>query len=61
MLVHTPDYYELLEGYDLHQTKKDDLIHILVRWAESFIDRAFGVDPVQHAQSFNTLAASQDS
>ncbi|WP_346894784.1 hypothetical protein [uncultured Roseibium sp.] len=37
-----------VEGFDLPEDKKIDLIHTVWRIAESFVDRAFGDDPVQH-------------
>jgi len=61
MMSHTADYRNFLEGFDMHETQKDDLIHILIRWAESFIDRALGLDSAQQATTYNQLAASQDS
>ena len=65
MQSHIADYRVYLEGFDIHDSQKDDLIHTLFRWADSFIDRAFGEDSVQVAQTYNKLAmpknAGQDS
>lgn len=61
MMSHTADYRDYLEGFDIHETQKDDLIHILLRWAESFIDRAFGLDSAQQAQTYSQLIHSPDS
>lgn len=61
MQSHIADYRVYLEGFDIHDSQKDDLIHILFRWAESFIDRAFGEDSVQVAQIYNQLAASKNA
>jgi len=61
MMSHDTTYNELLEGYGIHETEWADLIHILRGWAESFIDRALGLDSAQHAQSYSQLTHSPDS
>lgn len=48
----TPDlqkYRPLVEEFDLTDAEKDELIHTVWQIMESFVDRAFGVDPTQQA------------
>lgn len=43
------DYWADLDGYDLSDEEKRQLIHTLWTMMESFVDSAFGVHPVQQA------------
>lgn len=43
------DYWTDLDGYDLSDDEKRQLIHTLWTMMESFVDSAFGVHPVQQA------------
>jgi len=43
------DYWADLDGYDLTDAEKSQLIHTLWAMMESFVDSAFGVHPVQQA------------
>lgn len=61
MIAHTLSLDSLKETYPMHESKWDDLIHILTKVAESFIDRALGIDPTQQAQAAHALSASKDS
>lgn len=40
-------YREHVEHFDLTETQKSELIHIVHRMMESFVGRAFGDDPAQ--------------
>lgn len=49
-------YRRYLDQFDIDEDKKIGLIHTMWNMMESFVDRAFGDDPVQHsAQSNNTV------
>jgi hypothetical protein len=43
------DYWADLDGYELSDEEKRQLIHTLWTMMESFVDSAFGVHPVQQA------------
>lgn len=47
MTVDVEKYRCHLQTLDLTQDRKDELIHIVYRIVESFVDRAFGIHPVQ--------------
>lgn len=47
MTVDVEKYRVHLQSLDLTQDRKDELIHIVYRIVESFVDRAFGIHPVQ--------------
>lgn len=40
-------YWPYLDGYDLSDSEKRELIHTLWSMMESFVDSAFGTHPVQ--------------
>ena len=61
MNAHTLTLDDLKEMYPMHETKWNDLIHKLTNIAESFIDRALGIDPTQQAQAAHQLSTSKDS
>lgn len=41
-------YRRHVEHFDLPEAKKDELLRTIWRHMKSFVDRAFGDDPVQH-------------
>jgi hypothetical protein len=41
-------YRRHVEHFDLPEAKKDELLRAVWRMMKSFVDRAFGDDPVQH-------------
>jgi hypothetical protein len=47
MLVDVEKYRHHVQSIDLPQDRKDELIHIVFAVMQSFVDRAFGVHPVQ--------------
>ena len=47
MFVDVEKYRHHVQSLDLTQDRKDELIHIVYRIVESFVDRAFGIHPVQ--------------
>jgi len=54
-------YLPMLENMDISEEEKIELIHWLWKTMESFVDRAFGVHPVQQATKKNTHSDLQDS
>jgi hypothetical protein len=49
----TPDlekYRKHVAGINLPQSRKDDMIRIVFRIMQHFVDRAFGVNPAQQKQ-----------
>jgi hypothetical protein len=60
----TPDiekYRKYVDQFDLPENHKMELIHIVWRIMESFVDRAFGDDPVQHCLELKAEKDGQDS
>jgi len=60
----TPDiekYRKYVDRFDLADKKKEDLIHTVWRMMESFVDRAFGDDPVQQCLELGAEKDGQDS
>lgn len=47
MLVDVEKYRCHVQSIDLPQDRKDELIHTIYTILQSFVDRAFGVHPVQ--------------
>ncbi len=47
MLVDVEKYRRHVQSIDLPQDRKDELIHIVFAMMQSFVDKAFGVHPVQ--------------
>ena len=47
MLVDVEKYRRHVQSIDLPQDRKDELIHIVFAIMQSFVDKAFGVHPVQ--------------
>tara|TARA_R110001599_G_scaffold182328_1_gene375294 strand:- start:1507 stop:1779 length:273 start_codon:yes stop_codon:yes gene_type:complete len=47
MLVDVEKYRRHVQSIDLPQDRKDELIHTIYAILQSFVDRAFGVHPVQ--------------
>jgi hypothetical protein len=47
MTVDVEKYRCHVQSIDLPQDRKDELIHIVYSIMESFVDRAFGIHPVQ--------------
>jgi len=54
-------YLPMLENMDISHEEKIELIHWLWKTMEGFVDRAFGVHPVQQATKKNTRSDLQDS
>ena len=57
-----PDYRKYLtylEGTDLTEAQKAELIHSVWTVMESFADRAFGLHPVQQAKTQDTKCNSK--
>lgn len=46
-------YRKHVEGFDLTDQEKDELIRVVRRIMQNFVDRAFGDDPVQMCQALN--------
>ncbi len=44
-------YRQYVDQFDLPEQEKVELINIVWRVMESFVDRAFNDDPVQHVQA----------
>lgn len=60
----TPDiekYRKYVDQFDLPEDHKIALIHIVWRIMESFVDRAFGDDPVQHCLELKAEKDEQNS
>ena len=51
-------YLPYLDGHDLTEARKVELIHSIWRITESFADRAFGLHPVQLAKAQEEAADS---
>lgn len=49
MTFNAEDYMEYLEGYDMSQTEKEEMLYTLRGIIEAVFDEAFGVHPVQQA------------
>lgn len=61
MLIQSKDYYDLLQDCSMTNKEKNDLIHIIARIMESFVDRAFGIDSVQLIPACDTYTISKES
>ncbi len=61
MRIQTKNYFDLLKDFTMTNKEKNDLIHIVARIMESFIDRTFGIDSVQLIPAHDNLAISQES
>ena len=51
-------YRHYVEGFDLSEAEKTELIHTVWAIMESFVDRAFGLDPVQNLSAGPACADS---
>ncbi len=60
MPIKIEDYLADLDGFDLSDHEKRQLIHILVIIMQGFVDCAFGIDPTQLAKACNANADSKD-
>lgn len=47
-------YRQHVEKFDLPEHEKIELINIVYKIMESFVDRAFNDDPVQHVQAISS-------
>ena len=54
-------YLAMIEDWDMPREQKIEYIHDLWHIMEGFVDRAFGVHPVQHARDKSSQANRQDS
>jgi len=54
-------YLAMIEDWDMPREQKIAFIHDLWHIMESFVDRAFGQHPVQHARDKSSQAHRQDS
>jgi len=52
------DHDTLLDRFNATPEEKEDLITVLHQIMENFVDRSFGVDPVQHATAVNAARPS---
>lgn len=60
----TPDiekYRKYVSHFDCSEEYKEELIHTVWQIMESFVDRAFGIDPVQQAVGVSVLKDEIDS
>lgn len=60
----TPDiekYRAYVDGFDLPEERKIELIHTVWQMMQSFADRAFGDDPVQTCVPLDTPECAQQS
>jgi len=48
MPLDTQKYFHFVEGFDLSDAQKRELIRTVYSIMESFVDQAFGVHPLQH-------------
>lgn len=53
-------YLPMLDGMDLSREQKIKLIHDLWHIMQSFVDRAFGVHPLQQCRGINYKSDLQD-
>lgn len=61
MQAYTLTAKDLKESYPIHETKLDEIIHMLAQLFENVIDRALGTDPAQSAMRDARISASGDS
>lgn len=54
-------YREILRPLDMPEAESDELIQIVCRIMRDFVDRAFGIDPVQLSLSNEKNKASVES
>lgn len=54
-------YLPMLDGMDLSKEQKIELIHDLWNIMQSFVDRAFGVHPLQQLRNKNLNSDLQES
>ena len=54
-------YLPMLENMDLSREQKIELIHDLWNIMESFVDRAYGIHPIQKVTKKNHVSDLQDS
>ena len=57
----TEKYLAMIDDWDMTREQKIQYIHDLWHIMESFVDRAFGVHPVQRARDKSSQAHRQDS
>lgn len=54
-------YLPMLDGMDLTHEQKIELIHDLWHIMQNFVDRAFGVHPLQQCRDKNKISDLHDS
>lgn len=54
-------YRRHVEGFDLTDQEKDNLIRVVQSIMQNFVDRAFGDDPVQMCQTLNDAKRALDT
>lgn len=54
-------YRRYVDHFDISEKDKVELIHTVWRIMESFVDRAFGLDPVQQQRLLASAANSNDA
>jgi len=54
-------YRKYVDHFDIPEAQKIEMIHIVWRMMQSFVERAFGDDPVQQCLDLKAEISGQDS
>lgn len=54
-------YRKLIADIEFSDAQKDEVIHIVSRMMQAFVDQAFGVDPIQISQKLSASDSFNES